>query len=132
LVTRILENRKITDHEAFCDKFAQQAQIVSQAPSVRDLLLKSTSDGKLKNIISELYRETARVGDGGTADALRYETQTGNLLSPSGHLMKAVGRINELTKYLKQENLSAQDRQIAQSLLNNLNSAVQAATEANK
>jgi len=118
---------------AFCNQASRQAQVIGQAPSVRDQLLNSTSDSKLKNIINELYRQNPNaVGDGGTADALRYETQTGNLLSKSGHLEKATGRITELTRYLGRDNLAAQDRQTAQSLLNNLKDAVKTATDAKK
>lgn len=118
---------------AFCNQAGQEAQVLSQAPSVRDQLLQSTSDTKLQEIIKQLYRQNPdAVGDGGTADALRYETETGNLLSPSGHLEKALGRITELNRYLSQDNLSSQDRQVGQSLLNNLKDAVKTATDAKK
>ena len=92
--------------------------------TVRDQLLQSTTDDKLKSIIRELYRNKPGVGDSGTADALRYEIQTGKLLSDKGHFQKATTRSTELTKYLSQDNLSTQDRQIGQSLLNNLKDAI--------
>lgn len=42
----------------------------------------------LRNVINSLYRATARVGSGSTADAIRCERATGKLLSPAGHSIK--------------------------------------------
>jgi filamentous hemagglutinin len=113
-----------------CGNASNQIQnTVNATQNARDALMNGTNDPQLKGIINQLYRQNATVGDGGTADALRYETETGNLLSKSGHLEKATGRITELTRYLGQDNLSSQDRQLGQSLLNNLKDAVKSATQ---
>ncbi|OGH71182.1 MAG: hypothetical protein A2921_03090 [Candidatus Magasanikbacteria bacterium RIFCSPLOWO2_01_FULL_43_20b] len=106
--------------------------ITKAGKNTRGVLLDNVSDHKLKEIVQQLYRKGSKIGDGGTADALRYETQTGDLLSKSGHIEKATGRITELTRYLGQDNLSTQDRQIGQSLLNNLKDAVKTATDVKK
>jgi len=44
-------------------------------------------------------------GCGSRADALRYEVETGELLSPSGHMTKALDSINRLEKILREEAL---------------------------
>jgi len=41
--------------------------------------------------IDAMYRRNAKVGSGSTADAIRYELKTGELLSPSGHFQKGIG-----------------------------------------
>ncbi|WP_218572551.1 hypothetical protein, partial [Pseudomonas sp. MNR3A] len=38
-----------------------------------------------------------RVGNGGLADAVRYEKATGNMLSPAGHEQKAIEVRNRLS-----------------------------------
>ncbi|MBC2345646.1 hypothetical protein HBP72_04755 [Listeria welshimeri] len=45
--------------------------------SVRDELLNKVENEKLKNVINEIYRKGASVGDGGLADAVRHELATG-------------------------------------------------------
>ncbi|MBC1345244.1 hypothetical protein HB799_14460, partial [Listeria welshimeri] len=44
---------------------------------VRDELLNKVENEKLKNVINEIYRKGASVGDGGLADAVRHELATG-------------------------------------------------------
>jgi filamentous hemagglutinin len=71
-----------------------------------------------------LYRAGAKIGDGGTADAIRHERQTGELLSPSGHFTKGKEMISALSKLIDKGNLNASDIEIAKNILSDLNNAV--------
>lgn len=55
----------------------------------RASLLTKITNPKLKTILKELYREGAKIGNGSTADALKYEIATGQALSKTGHAQKA-------------------------------------------
>ena len=59
------------------DKVVDTAKIASGS-SKGTKLLNKVSNPKLKNTIKEMYRPGAKVGDGGLADAIRYEIKTGN------------------------------------------------------
>jgi RHS repeat-associated protein len=95
-----------------------------QVVSKRDTLLNAASDLRLKNLIGNLYRVGAKIGDGGTADAIRYERQTGELLSPSGHFTKGKEMISALSRLIDKGNLNANDIEIARSILTDLNNAI--------
>lgn len=76
-----------------------------------------------------------RVGNGGTADALRYEKATGELLSPNGHGQKASDLKSRLEKYVQKATNSpnpnnngtiytARDIEYARELIRDLNDAL--------
>jgi len=96
-------------------------QAVKQTVTRRDVLLNSVQNPALKRTVNELYRPNASTWDGGTAAALRYEFQTGQSMT---HLTKAMERITNLQKIIKNENLSASDLAIANNLLSDLQNAV--------
>jgi len=103
----------------------KEGEVAAKAlPSPRRWLLDNAVDPKLRNRIEALYRETARVGNGGTADALRYERATGRLLSPSGHAQKAIEMRNGLLDDLKSGRLNDADTRIARQLLKDLQDAL--------
>lgn len=77
----------------------------------REKLLKSVKTKKAKNIISELYRPGASIGDGGTADALIDETINGIKPGKKGHYQKATDRIKEIENSIK-KNLVPGDEEI--------------------
>ena len=66
---------------------------------------RSVDDPSLDAILDSNYGNVsingARVGNGGTADALRYEIATGELLSPSGHRQKAIELRTRLQTYVR-------------------------------
>jgi len=66
-------------------------------------------------------------GCGSRADALRYEVETGELLSPSGHMTKALDSINRLEKILREEALTETERESTESILADLRDAVDTA-----
>ena len=92
--------------------------------TARDNLLNAAQDGRLRNAIEELYRKTAKYGDGSSMDAYRYERATKQLLSPKGHCQKLLDRRKQLQKLLRDPNLSPSDRQIVKDLLINIQNAL--------
>jgi filamentous hemagglutinin len=64
---------------------------------------RSVSDSSLENILDSYFGQAQvrgqRVGNGGTADALRYERMTGELLSPAGHEQKARDMLKRIEKW---------------------------------
>ena len=86
-----------------------------------DYYMNQAENEKLKRIIEQLYREDAEIGDGGTADMLRYEYKNGLELE---HLQKATDRINELHKLVNSNVLSESDLKLAYQLLDDLHNAV--------
>ena len=89
--------------------------------TVRQQLLDSVENKALKNAANELYRPTATIGDGGTADAIRYELAQGKYVQ---HAQKGFDYVKNLQKILRTEQLSPSDRAIAMRLLNDLQDAL--------
>jgi RHS repeat-associated protein len=89
----------------------------------RDNLLKNVENKKLENIIKDLYREKAKVGSGSTADAIRHELQTGDLVGGRSHIQKGQDALRGVEKLLGQ-GLSAGDKQKAGFLANDLRDAL--------
>ncbi|MDQ3960325.1 MAG: hypothetical protein M3255_08645, partial [Pseudomonadota bacterium] len=89
----------------------------------RDNLLKNVENKKLENIIKDLYREKAKVGSGSTADAIRHELQTGDLVGGRSHIRKGQDALRGIEKLLGQ-GLSAGDKQKAGFLANDLRDAL--------
>ncbi len=93
--------------------------------TARDNILNSDiSDPKLNNIANELYRPNAKIGSGSTADVLRYEKLTGELLSKTGHQTKALIYRNTLQKMINSGTLSPSDHELAKRLLIDLQDAL--------
>lgn len=92
--------------------------------SPRDHLLGTVADKKLRNRVDALYRPNATVGNGSTADAIRHELKTGELLSPKGHSQKGIEMRNGLMDDLKSGRLNDSDAQIARGLLKDLQNAL--------
>ncbi len=88
--------------------------------STRDKLLSATQNSKLRNIVDQLYRPGAAVGDGGTASVLEEEFSQG----VSKHLQKAQERLTQLNNLAKSEKLSLNDSDILDALRNDLNNAI--------
>ena len=92
--------------------------------STRQSLLNSVTDKKLLSRIDKLYRQGAKIGNGGTADAIRYELKTGKLLSPKGHSLKGIEMRNGLMKDIKSGRLNKTDTRIAKGLVRDLQNAL--------
>ncbi len=99
-------------------------EVTNAIKSKRTVLLDKTTNQKLKNAINEMYRENAKIGDGGLSDAIRYELKTGNLVSGKSHIQKGKERLKNLENILEKQTLNATDREIALTLLEDLKNAL--------
>jgi hypothetical protein len=96
---------------------------------VDDILPKpNVTDPKLQNYVDNLYKGTTnpgRVGTGTSADAVRNEILTGQPTGGTFHSIKVQETVNGLTRWLRNNpGASASDRLVAQSLLDDLKSAL--------
>ncbi len=64
------------------------------------------------------------VGDGGLADAVRYETSTGKLVGGKSHILKVTERISNLENVINNQDLNESDLEIANGLLADLKNAL--------
>jgi hypothetical protein len=92
--------------------------------SIREQLLGKVSNEKLRNCINEMYRPGATIGDGGLADAIRYEITTGELIGGKSHIQKGFERMKNLENIIEKQGLNPGDLEIAQHLLDDLKSAL--------
>ena len=86
--------------------------------------MNQASDPKLKNTIDEMYRRGAEIGDGGLADAVRYELETGKLVGGKSHIKKCQERIKNLKNLLRKNNMNQDDTNLASNLLQDLINAL--------
>ena len=93
--------------------------------SIRDQLMNSVSNTKLKNCINEMYRPGATIGDGGLADAIRHELTTGELVGGKSHITKGLERVRNLENIIAKQDLDSNDLKIATDLLNDLKAALE-------
>ena len=93
----------------------------------RDVLLSIASDARLANAIKQLYRKGAFIGDGGTADAIKFEKATGLGIGRNGntHIQKGKEMIKYIeNKVLKNESLSKSEKKLAKQLAEALKKAI--------
>ncbi len=64
------------------------------------------------------------MGNGSTADAIRYERATGQLLSALGHAQRGEEAITGLNRLLLSGRLNARDAAIAQDMINDHKAAL--------
>lgn len=90
----------------------------------RNELLAQANNAKLYNAIDQLYRPKSFIGDGGTADALRFEKNTGINIIKNGHYQKATDMERYLSNKVLKETLTNAERATAEKLHNNLKVAI--------
>ena len=88
--------------------------------TTREKLLSTVQDSELAKIVNELYRPGATVGDGGTASILVEEFNNGS----SKHLIKATERLKQLKNLSISGELGLNDLDVVNSLLDDLESAI--------
>ena len=103
---------------------ALEAAKVTNRNSKGAKLLNKVSNPKLRNTIKEIYRPGAKVGDGGLADAIRYEIKTGNLVGGKSHIQKGRERLKNIERVYNREVLSKTERKIAEDLIKDLKRAL--------
>ena len=87
--------------------------------SVKESLLARATQNDSKNLVKELYRSGSKIGDGGTADALRHEIKTGKLVGGKSHKIKAQERVKQITNILK-KNPNHPDKDLLNQLKDDL------------
>jgi hypothetical protein len=90
----------------------------------RNELLNEAHSPALKNLINDLYRPGARVGDGSTAAAIRDELQTGGRVGGKSHSTKGINYRTALRRLYRSGKLDSMDRAIVRRLLTGLQSAM--------
>ena len=91
--------------------------------SVKESLLARATQNDSKNLVKELYRSGSKIGDGGTADALRHEIKTGKLVGGKSHKIKAQERVKQITNILK-KNPNHPDKDLLNQLKDDLEKAL--------
>ena len=86
-------------------------------------LLESAQTDEVKDLIKQLYRPGAEIGDGGTADALKYEKETSKVVGNKSHEQKAKERVSQIKKILS-KNPNHTDKDLLQKLLKALEDAL--------
>lgn len=98
-------------------------------------MYRSADSDQLEKILTSYYgveKNGARVGNGGLGDALRYENQTGDLLSTVGHTQKAVEMQTRLNNFIRKADnqpprsypYTQRDIDYARELLKDLSDAI--------
>jgi hypothetical protein len=111
----------------FGDEFADASQIAAKGVDdfAAGLARPTVSDPKLNQLIDELYRPGATIGSGSTADAVRYELQTGLKVGGKSHVQKAGDMARALENWLRTSpGALTTDRAAAQSVIDDLWSAL--------
>ncbi|OAH23786.1 hypothetical protein AX289_25185 [Methylorubrum populi] len=84
----------------------------------------AVADAKLGNIVRDLFRDNARIGNGTTADAVRHELETGLRVGGKTHSEKARLAIDSLTRRLLDPGVSQADKSVAKTLVQDLTNAL--------
>ena len=85
-------------------------------------MTEATTD-EVRNIVGELYREGAGVGDGGTADAIREELASGESVGGRSHVRKGRERLRQIERILRR-NPNHPDRELLERLADDLRNAL--------
>ena len=90
--------------------------------NIQKELLDQAENPQLQNAIKQLYRGNSFIGDGGTADAIRFEQQIGLMLGKKGgsHVQKGIDMAKYIENKILTQNLSPSDRALATQLLEDL------------
>jgi len=82
-------------------------------------------DAKLQNIANDLYRDNAKIGNGSTGAAVRYENETGTAVGSRYHTQKAEDYSVALNDWLNRNpNASTNDKMAAEQMLRDLQNAL--------
>lgn len=95
----------------------------ARATSARERLLDEATTDEAKRIVGELYRPNAETGDGGTADAIREQLRTGELIGGKDHIQKGRERLRQIEKILER-NPDHPDRALLERLRDDLEDAL--------
>lgn len=97
---------------------------VLQLGTARMNLLNAIQNPTLRRLVEYSYRVGARIGNGSTADAIRFERETGILLSRTGHMQKGREVLSSLEALFRSNKLNSKDAQIVRELIYDLKDAL--------
>lgn len=92
-----------------------QATGVVCTPRLRDFLLERAKDPRVRDLIDQLWRPGARLGNGSSMDAFRIE---------GSHLLKLLQRRANIMKWIRDAELGAGDRSIVRTILIDIQNAL--------
>jgi len=93
----------------------------------RNELLSKVQNPELEKAIKELYRPTAEIPDGGTADAILYFFNNPDNKEISDHIRKGESAVAWLAHICQKNSLCPSDKNLAYELINDLNYALEKA-----
>ena len=94
--------------------------------NIQKELLDQAENPQLQNAIKQLYRGSSFIGDGGTADVIRFEQHIGLMLGKNGgsHIQKGIDMAKYIENKILTQDLSPSDRTLATKLLEDLYNAL--------
>lgn len=99
------------------EKYKQDLRRQMEKPSI--------TDAELQRLVNEQYRPGAKVGSGSTADAIRHERATGQMVGGRSHSQKGEDSIRALQRWLdKHPNAKPGDRAAAENIIMDLQDAL--------
>lgn len=109
-----------------CGGTIPEAETRASSPEVgsaRERLLDEATTDEARRIVKELYRPNAETGDGGTADAIREQLRTGEMVGGKDHIRKGRERPRQIEKILT-INPDHPDRALLERLRDDLEDAL--------
>ena len=102
---------------------AETRALSPEVGSARERLLDEATTDEARGIVKELYRPNAETGDGGTADAIREQLRTGEMVGGKDHIRKGRERLRQIEKILAR-NPDHPDRALLERLRDDLEDAL--------
>ncbi|MFZ2314922.1 MAG: hypothetical protein WAW86_04585 [Gammaproteobacteria bacterium] len=93
-------------------------------PLHKNKLAVNIQHAKLFGLFHSAYRTNAKYGNGSTADAVRHEMATGELLSSHSHLEKAITMRDKLSLLIGSGELHNEERNLAKFIRDDLQRAL--------
>ena len=90
---------------------------------IRNRLLSEATTSQVREIVRQVYRQGATVGDGGCADAIREQIRTGTLVGGRDHIRKGRERLRQIEKILSRMP-DHPDRELLERLRDDLRDAL--------
>jgi hypothetical protein len=107
-------------------RFLSTLAKVMKSTGSRTKLLGKIQNQKLKNLSNDLFRPGAKVGDGSSMSAFRFEQATGLAVGGRTHAIKLLNYRSALMKIWKaRANLNSFDKRITKELLKDIQHALQ-------
>lgn len=84
--------------------------------TMREKLMNTVQNVQLSNLVSQLYRPGASIGDGGTASFIQHVARHGVPHGMSNHFQKGQDMVKALNNVITNQRLSSTDLSIANQL----------------